>query len=323
MTEIAAKQRKHKMSRLEKKNTLIAYSFLAPNFLGFAIFTLVPVVCAILLAFVEWNGGDISNAHFVGLQNFAEIFKVDKVASKWANGDYLYFFNRVDLGIALKNTVFYALINVPLTLVCSLGLAMLLNQKVKCRNFFRTVSFFPYVASLVAVAAVWNMIFSPSMGPVNQILAGLGVENLPKWAAGKDTAMLTVILFSVWKNMGYYMVIYLAGLQGTNPELEEAAELDGANKWQIFWNVTLPQLKPTTFFVIIMLTIASFKVYDQMYMITQGGPGNATMTLVYYIYNVAFVNTPKYGYASAVSMVLFVLVLFVTIIQFKGSSNND
>ena len=200
---------------------------------------------------------------------------------------------------------------------------MLLNQKVKFRNFFRTVSFFPYVASLVAVAAVWNMIFSPSMGPVNQILATLGVENLPKWAAGKDTAMLTVILFSVWKNMGYYMVIYLAGLQGTNPELEEAAELDGANKWQIFWNVTLPQLKPTTFFVIIMLTIASFKVYDQMYMITQGGPGNATMTLVYYIYNVAFVNTPKYGYASAVSMVLFVLVLFVTIIQFKGSSNND
>lgn len=205
----------------------------------------------------------------------------------------------------------------------SFGLAMLLNQKVKFRNFFRTVSFFPYVASLVAVAAVWNMIFSPSMGPVNQILATLGVENLPKWAAGKDTAMLTVILFSVWKNMGYYMVIYLAGLQGTNPELEEAAELDGASKWQIFWNVTLPQLKPTTFFVIIMLTIASFKVYDQMYMITQGGPGNATMTLVYYIYNVAFVNTPKYGYASAVSMVLFVLVLFVTIIQFKGSSSND
>lgn len=126
MAEVAAKQRKHKMSRLEKKNTLIAYSFLAPNFLGFAIFTLVPVVCAILLAFVEWNGGDISNAHFVGLQNFAEIFKADKVASKWANGDYLYFFNRVDLGIALKNTVFYALINVPLTLVCAIALALAL-----------------------------------------------------------------------------------------------------------------------------------------------------------------------------------------------------
>lgn len=131
--------------------------------------------------------------------------------------------------------------------------------------------------------------------------------------------MITVILFSVWKNMGYYMVIYLAGLQGLNLELSEAANIDGANKWQIFWNVTLPQLRPTTFFVTITLTIASFKVYDQMFMITQGGPGNATITLVYDIYNVAFVNTPKYGYASAIAMVLFVLVLGVTLIQFKSS----
>ena len=270
------------------RDSLVAYSFIAPNFIGFCIFTLVPMIFAIGLSFCNWDG--VHPVEFTGISNFVALLS-DKTFKA-----------------AFVNTLVYAIGTVPLTLVCSLGLAMLLNQKVKFRNFFRTVSFFPYVASLVAVAAVWNMIFSPSMGPVNQILATLGVENLPKWAAGKDTAMLTVILFSVWKNMGYYMVIYLAGLQGTNPELEEAAELDGASKWQIFWNVTLPQLKPTTFFVIIMMTIASFKVYDQMYMITQGGPGNATMTLVYYIYNVAFVNTPKYGYASAVSMVLFVLV---------------
>ena len=302
----AAVQNKTPRKVLKKstRDSLIAYSFIAPNFIVFCVFTLVPMVFAIALAFCAWDGRHA--IEFIGLKNFGKLFTTDKIFQA-----------------ALKNTIVYVIGTVPLTLVCSLGLAMLLNQKVKFRNFFRTVSFFPYVASLVAVAAVWNMIFSPSMGPVNQILATLGVENLPKWAAGKDTAMLTVILFSVWKNMGYYMVIYLAGLQGTNPELEEAAELDGASKWQIFWNVTLPQLKPTTFFVIIMLTIASFKVYDQMYMITQGGPGNATMTLVYYIYNVAFVNTPKYGYASAVSMVLFVLVLFVTIIQFKGSSSND
>ena len=182
------------------------------------------------------------------------------------------------------------------------------------------------LAVLVAVAAVWNMIFNPSMGPINMILNqffGVAVENLPRWAAGKDTAMITVILFSVWKNMGYYMVIYLAGLQGCNPDLNEAAELDGANRWQQFWHITLPQLRPTTFFVVIMLTISGFKVYDQMYMITQGGPGTATMTLVYYIYNVAFVNTPKYGYASAISMVLFVLVLIVTIIQFRGSKGEN
>ncbi len=287
------------------RENLVAYSFIAPNFIGFCIFTLVPMAIAIGLAFCDWDG--VHPVEFIGIQNFIDL--MDDATFK----------------ASFVNTIVYTIGTVPLTLVCSLGLAVLLNQKVKFRNFFRTVSFFPYVASLVAVAAVWNMIFSPSMGPVNQLLSALGVaqENLPRWAAGRDTAMLTVVLFSVWKNMGYYMVIYLAGLQGTNPDLNEAAELDGANKWQVFWHITLPQLRPTTFFVVIMLTINSFKVYDQMYMITQGGPGNATMTLVYDIYNVAFVNTPRYGYASAISMVLFVLVLIVTIIQFRGSAANE
>ena len=287
------------------RESLIAYSFIAPNFIGFCIITLVPMVISIGLAFCDWDG--VHPVEFIGLQNFLDLLKDDTFKASFVN------------------TIVTVERCVPLTLVCSLGLAILLNQKVKFRNFFRTVSFFPYVASLVAVAAVWNMIFNPAMGPVNQLLSMLGVaqQDLPRWAAGRDTAMITVILFSVWKNMGYYMVIYLAGLQGTNLELNEAAELDGANRWQIFWHVTLPQLRPTTFFVIIMLTINSFKVYDQMYMITQGGPGNATMTLVYDIYNVAFVNTPRYGYASAISMVLFILVLIVTLVQFRGSAANE
>lgn len=294
---------KRKASRRTNRENLIAYSFIAPNFIGFCVFTLVPMAFAIALAFCSWDG--VHSIEFIWLKNFADLLR-DNTFKK-----------------AFVNTIVYSAGTVPLTMVCSLGLAILLNQNVRLRNFFRTVSFFPYVASLVAVAAVWNMIFSPSLGPVNMLLSSLGVENLPRWAAGKDTAMITVILFSVWKNMGYYMVIYLAGLQGTNPDLREAAELDGAGRWRIFWNVTLPQLRPTTFFVVIMLTISSFKVYDQMYMITQGGPGNATITLVYDIYNVAFVNTPKYGYASAISMVLFVLVLIVTLIQFKGSSSQQ
>ena len=301
----AAAPAKKKGMNKSLRESLIAYSFIAPNFIGFCVFTLVPIVCAIGLAFCDWDG--VHAVEFIGIENFIDLLDDETFKASFVN------------------TIVYTVATVPLTLVCSLGLAILLNQNVKFRNFFRTVSFFPYVASLVAVAAVWNMIFSPSMGPVNQLLAALGVaeENLPRWAAGTETAMLTVILFSVWKNMGYYMVIYLAGLQGTNPELNEAAELDGANTWQTFWYVVLPQLRPTTFFVVIMLTISSFKVYDQMYMITQGGPGNATMTLVYDIYNVAFVNTPRYGYASAISMVLFVLVLIVTIVQFRGSAAND
>ena len=247
---------------------------------------------------MQWDG--VNEMKFVWFENFARLIS-DK--------------NFIQ---AFWHTIAYVLCNVPLTIVCSLALALLLNSKIFGRNFFRTVSFFPYVASLVAVAAVWNFLFNPSMGPVNQILAALGVENLPKWAAGKDTAMLTVILFSVWKNMGYYMVIFLAGLQGVNPELYEAASLDGANKWQQFRNVTLPQISPTTFFVTIMVVISSFKVYNEVYMITQGGPGTSTLVLVYQIYNEAFVGTPEYGYASAISMVLFLMVLIVTLIQFRG-----
>lgn len=300
MAEVAAKQRKHKMSRLEKKNTLIAYSFLAPNFLGFAIFTLVPVVCAILLAFVEWNGGDISNAHFVGLQNFAEIFKADKVASKWANGDYLYFFNRVDLGIALKNTVFYALINVPLTLVCAIALALALN-KAKGAVAFRTIFFFPYVASMVAICVCWNFMLMKD-GPVNQMIMALGVNFNKSWTADSTMAMWAIIL---------------AALQGVPRELYEAATVDGANKWQQFRNVTLPQIKPTTFFCTIMLVIGSFKIYDTVAIMTNGGPGRATKMLVTYIYDVAF-NNIKYGQASAIAMVLLVIVLIVTIIQFAN-----
>ena len=268
------------------RDTLTAYTFIAPNFIGFCVFTLVPMVFAIALAFCSWDGRH--DIEFVAIDNFIKLFTTDRIFQA-----------------ALVNTIVYVVGTVPLTLVCSLAMAVLLNQNVRLRNFFRTVAFFPYVASLVAVAAVWNMIFNPAMGPVNSLLAALGVENLPRWAAGKDTA------------------IYLAGLQGCNPDLNEAAELDGANRWQQFWHITLPQLRPTTFFVVIMLTISGFKVYDQMYMITQGGPGNATMTLVYYIYNVAFVNTPKYGYASAIAMVLFVLVLIVTIVQFRGSRGEN
>ncbi len=299
MSKAAAAQgpRKKGLSK-SARETLIAYSFIAPNFIGFAVFTLVPVVWAFVLAFTKWDG--VNAMEFVWFDNFIRMFKEKEFLE------------------ALWHTVVYVVCNVPLTLVFSLALALLLNSKIRGRNFFRTVSFFPYVASLVAVAAVWNFLFSPAFGPVNQILSSLGVQNLPKWAAGKDTAMLTVILFSVWKNMGYYMVIFLAGLQGVNPELYEAASLDGANKWQQFVNVTLPQISPTTFFVTIMVMISSFKVYNEVYMITQGGPGTSTLVLVYKIYNEAFVGPPEYGYACAISMVLFAMVLIVTLIQFRG-----
>ncbi len=278
------------------KKQLVAYSFLAPNFIGFAIFTLVPIVFAVVLAFLRWDGAN--PMEWAGLSNFTELFDDDQFKA------------------ALKNTIVYTAGTVPFTLLASLFLAVILNQGIKARNFFRTVSFFPYIASLVAVAAVWNMIFNPSKGPVNMLLYALGFENVPGWAADKDWAMVTIILFSVWKYMGYYMIIYLAGLQGINPELYEAANLDGTNAWQRFRYVTVPQLSATTFFILVMLTIQCFKVYDIVYMVTQAGPGTATLVLVYDIYNKAFISW-NLGSASAVAMVLFALVLAVTLIQFK------
>jgi multiple sugar transport system permease protein len=188
----------------------------------------------------------------------------------------------------------------------------------------RTIAFFPYVASLVAVAVVWNMIFNPDFGPANMILYNLGVDpqNLPGWAADRHWAMVTVIMFSVWKMMGYFMVIYLAGLQGISSELYEAADIDGASAWQKFWRITLPQLGPTTFFVSVILTIQSFKVFDQIYMITQGGPGTSTLVLVYHIYNEAFISR-NLGYSSMVALVLFLLVLVITIVQFRWTQERE
>ena len=280
------------------RKLLVAYSFIAPNFLGFTIFTLGPILFSFALAFLHWDGSNPIT--FAGLDNFWRLFSDSAFIA------------------ALWNTILYTVLSVPLTLVCALGLALLLNQKIPGRNFLRTAMFFPYVASLVAVAVVWNMLFNPEMGPVNMVLYTLGVDprHLPRWAADKNWAMITVVLFGAWKSMGYYMVIYLAGLQSINRDLYEAASIDGAGAWQRFRFVTVPQLAPTTLFITVMLTIQSFKVFDQISLLTQGGPGTSTLVLVYHIYNQAFLSWDL-GYSSMVALVLFLIVLAVTLIQFR------
>jgi multiple sugar transport system permease protein len=279
-------------------DNLTAYSFIAPNFIGFAVFTLVPIVMSIGLSFMNWNGSGVQKPKFTGFDNYIHLFQDSQFTE------------------AFFNTIVYTVATVPFTMFFALLLAIVLNQKIFAKNFFRTVSFFPYVASLVAVAAVWNALFSPTSGPVNQLLMSFGVKNPPGWAADAHWAMFTLILFSLWKNVGYYMIMYLAGLQSINPELYEAASLDGANTVQKFFKITIPQLGHTTFLVMVMVTIQCFKVYDIVLMITNGGPGTKTQVLVFYIYNVAF-NDWNLGYASAISMVLFVLVLSATLVMFR------
>jgi multiple sugar transport system permease protein len=289
------------------RRTAVAYSFILPNFLGFTVFTLVPLVFSLALSFMTWNGSSRVPMDFVGLANFARL-----VTAK-------------TFWVAVGNTMIFTAITVPLTMAAALGMALLLNQKnMKLRGLFRTASFFPYVASLVAMAFVWKFLFKQD-GPINAFLhsiTGLDYRALPYWLTAEYLTLVTVALFSVWKGMGYYMVIYLAGIQGINTELYEAASIDGADTWKKFLNVTLPQLTSTTFFVLMILIINSFKVYDVFLNVFAGGDNQLTDTtrvLVYQIYNTAFRNL-DFGYASAMSLVLFLIVLIITIVQFKGES---
>ena len=279
-----------------RRNTLIGWTFILPNFLGFLAFTLIPVLAAFALSFMEWTS--FSAPRWVGLANFQRMVQSDTF---W---------------VALRNTVLYALGHVPLTMALALVLALLLNRKLKGIGFFRVAIFFPYITSLVAVAVVWNMLFSPDSGPINQFLHAVGIANAPGWTSSSDWAMPAVIITSVWRDMGYYMILYLAGLQAIPTELYEAAEVDGASPWQRFWNVTLPSLRSTTFFVVVMLTVSSFKVFDLIVVMTNGGPGRATTVLSQLIYQEG-IGEGKFGYSSAISLVLFVIVLTVTVLQFK------
>ena len=282
----------------KRKKLLIAYSFILPNFIGFCLLVLIPSFSAIVMSFCNWTGAGFKA--FVGLRNYELMFKSS------------------NFQISFGNSLLYAVTTVPLTLVIALLIAMLLNRPIKGVGLFRAIYFWPYVTAVVALSAVWSMLFNPNMGLVNSALASLGIpqENLPRWLASTKWALPTIILAQIWKGVGYYMIIFLAGLQGIPRELYEAARVDGANGFKCFRNVTLPMLTPTIFFVLIMLTIGAFQVYEIVEVMTKGGPGRASMVLSMHIYDSAFVDN-KFGYSCAVSMVLFVIVAFITFLQFR------
>jgi multiple sugar transport system permease protein len=213
-------------------------------------------------------------------------------------------------------------VHIPLTLTASLGLAMLLNRKLRGVAFFRTAAFFPYIASMVAITAVWNILFSPEYGPINAFLGLFGIDDPPGWTTSADWSMPAVILVGTWREMGYYMLLFLAGLQTIPAQLYEAARMDGANAWQRFVHVTIPGLRHTTFFVTVMLTIGSFKVFDLILLLTEGGPGQSTLVLSQYIYQKGFVEN-QFGYASAISIVLFAICFTITTIQFLVNRRGD
>src|SRR5215213_10329311 len=275
---------------------LAAGLFLLPNLIGFLIFTAIPVGAAFVLAFYDYDL--LLGASWAGLENFREMFTTDEV-----------------FRAALFNTVYFTAVSVPLSVVLGLVTAMLVNQALRGIVIFRSIFLLPYVTVTVALSLVWKWIYLPDIGLINSVLGVFGIDG-PPWLTSGTWAMPALILMSVWKGFGYNMVIFLAGLQSIPDHLYDAAKVDGATAWRRFLNVTLPLLSPTTFFVVVISVIGSFQVFDQALVMTNGGPGTSTTTLVLYIYKAGF-QSYKMGYASAIALVLFVIVAAFTALQFS------
>lgn len=282
-------------ARRKRRTTRTAMTFLAPSLFHLIVFIFTPIVFAAYLSVHRWDIV-VADQPFVGLDNFREML-TDST-----------FWN------ALKNTFVYTL-NVPLAMVLSLAIALMMHKRLTWIGFLRTIYFLPSVTSLVAVGLVWMWIYHPSFGIANFLLGLVGIPPL-QWLNSTQTAMLSVIIFSIWLGVGYQMVIFLAGLQGIPEEFYEAARIDGASNWQLFRRITLPLLKPTTFFILVTSLISSFQVFTSIYIMTAGGPVQSTDVIVYHIYQAAWEQL-RMGYASAMSWVLFVIVMVATWIQFK------
>jgi multiple sugar transport system permease protein len=217
---------------------------------------------------------------------------------------------------AFWNTARYTVGTIPLSMGIGLGLAMLLNQKLRGLGTYRTIYYIPVVTSMVAVAMIWIQLFDPFYGVISNALEGIGIKGID-WLGDPRLAMPSIIAVSVWKVIGWNMLIYLAGLQGIPEYLKEAAAIDGANRWQTFWKIILPLLQPTTFFIFVTSLIGAFQVFDQVYVMTGGGPANETTTLVHQIYNAAF-KALDMGYAAAMSFVLFGIILVVSLFSMRA-----
>ncbi|MCP3773042.1 sugar ABC transporter permease [Paenibacillus sp. MZ04-78.2] len=278
-----------------KKEALVGWLFLAPEFIGIVLLYVFPVLFSLYLSFSEWNlVGGISSIKFVGLENFAKLFDDEKVL------------------MALKNNLIYTVLTVPVGMLLALLLAVLIHSRVYGKSYFKVAFFIPYISSLVALGAVWSALYHPSKGPINQFLVSLGITDPPKWLADSNYSLLSIIIIAIWAGIGYQIVIYLAGLTNIPEEMYEAASIDGASPWHKFTKITLPLLGPTTSFLFITLLMSSFKVFDLVAFMTGGGPNDSSTVIVFRIYEEGFRNF-KMGYASAISWLLFAIVGLATL----------
>lgn len=276
------------------------YLFIAPMILGLILFRFGPILASFVISFTEWRG--TRPPEFIGLGNYQELWESDVF---WE---------------VLINTFEFALFYVPGVMILGLALALLINQSLKGIAFYRGLFYLPAITSTVAVALVWNWIFTSRFGILNHILrTWFNIPDPPAWLRDPDTALFVLIIVSIWKSAGFPMMIFLAGLKGIPAYLYEAARIDGANGWQMFRHVTLPMLTPVTFFVLIITLFDGFGTFEVTFAMTEGGPLHASTTLPFYIYNNAF-NFFRYGFSSAVAYVLLLIVVVVTIINFQYRS---
>jgi multiple sugar transport system permease protein len=283
------------MSGLRRQEMIAGYLFLLPNFIGFAVFHLFPILFAFVLVFANWDLA--STPRFAGLSNFVTLA-----------GDSLFW-------QTMGNTFYYAFVSVPTGMLIAFLLALLMNRKIPGILTFRAVHFLPSITLSVAVAVVWLFIYHPQYGLLNFVLSLVGIHG-PAWLGDRFWAMPAIIVVSNWAGIGGSMLIFLAGLQGVPDELYEAAVIDGASDWQKTTYITIPLLSPTTFFVLTTSLIGAFQGFDLFYLLTRGGPSFSTTTIVLEIYNNGF-QYWKMGYASAMSAALFGCIFVVTFIQWK------
>ena len=269
---------------------------------------MITMIMAIVLAFLKWDGSWANPIEFVALDNFARLFHDKK-------------FNQ-----ALINTVHYVAVTVPFQTILSLVIAAFLSSRLRNRlgNLIRSMMFVPVVASLVASASVWNVIYETNGGILNQLLEAVGIPGF-NWLGRKSTALNCVAAVAIWKNVGYFLVIFYAGIMNISTDINEAALVDGATPIQRFWYITLPILKPITYMVVTLGIIWSFQVFDLVYKMTAGGPGRATYTVAYLIYSYAFKDR-RIGYAAALAVCLLIVILIIHALQnlvFNDKDNDE
>jgi multiple sugar transport system permease protein len=290
--------KKPTLTGMRKREELTAWLFITPVVLGILIFQLYPTLFSFYISFTRWNL--LSPPKWIGLANYVELFTTDR-----------FFLN------TMSNTATYALGTVFIGLALGLIFAVLLNQELRGKYIYRAIYFVPVVAPTVAVALLWQLLYDPNFGVFNSLLRMVGIHG-PNWLGNTTWAMRSIIFEAIWAGLGFTILIFLAGLQGISTEYYEAAEIDGANAVQKFYYITMPLLSPTTFFLLVTGVIGAFQVFDIPFVMTQGGPANATQMVIMYLYNNAF-TIQKMGLAAAVAFIVFIVIIGLTVINFRLS----